>query len=98
MNRLELNDLFDLYGSLLTNKEQEVFKLYYEEDLSLSEISENLHISRSAISKTLKIGENKLISFEEKIKKLTLKKELQNILKEKDLEVLKKRITEIIEE
>ena len=98
MNRLELNDLFDLYGSLLTKKEQEIFKLYYEEDLSLSEISENLHISRSAISKTLKIGENKLISFEEKIKKLTLKKELQNILKEKDLEVLKKRITEIIEE
>ena len=98
MNRLELNDLFDLYGSLLTKKEQEIFKLYYEEDLSLSEISENLHISRSAISKTLKTGENKLISFEEKIKKLTLKKELQNILKEKDLEVLKKRITEIIEE
>lgn len=98
MNRLELNELFDLYGSLLTTKEQEIFKLYYEEDLSLSEISENLHISRSAISKTLKTGENKLMSFEEKIKKLTLKQELKNILKEEDVKEIKKRITEIIEE
>ena len=97
MNRLELNDLFDLYGSLLTKNEQEIFRLYYEEDLSLSEISENLQISRSAISKTLKTGENKLISFEEKIKKLTIKKELENILKEEDIKEIKKRITEIIE-
>ena len=98
MNRLDLIETYDMYESLLTDKEKEIFKLYYEEDLSLSEISENLHISRSAISKTLKTGENKLMSFEEKIKKLTLKQELKNILKEEDVKEIKKRITEIIEE
>ena len=34
------NGLFDLYGSLLTEKEQDTFRDYYQEDLSLAEIAE----------------------------------------------------------
>ena len=97
MNRVNLLEIFDIYSSLLTNKEQEIFKLYYEEDLSLSEISENLSITRSAVSKTLKTVENKLLTFEEKLQKQEIKNELETILKEENLENMKKRITKIID-
>src|SRR5690554_4703056 len=43
------NALFDFYGKLLTSKQQEYFKNYYFEDLSLAEIASIHHVSRNAI-------------------------------------------------
>ena len=42
----EMNALLDFYETLLTEKQAEVMKLYYQEDFSLSEIVETLAISR----------------------------------------------------
>ena len=41
--------LFDFYGELLTDRQKEFFDLYYNEDLSLSEIAENEGISRQGV-------------------------------------------------
>lgn len=41
--------LFDFYGELLTDRQREFFDLYYNEDLSLSEIAENSGISRQGV-------------------------------------------------
>lgn len=49
-----INELFALYGALLTDKQQEMMRLYYQFDFSLQEISENLNISRAAVSDTIK--------------------------------------------
>ena len=50
----EINMLYDFYGCLLTTKQQDIITLYYQEDLSLAEIGENLGISRAAVNDHLK--------------------------------------------
>lgn len=64
----ELAPLFDVYKGMLTEIQIEIFRMYYLEDLSLSEISEHESKSRAAISDSLKKTEEKLISLEEKLK------------------------------
>jgi len=58
--------LFDFFGDLLTEKQQEYFDLYHNEDLSLSEIAESAGISKQGVydiimraEKTLKEVEGK---------------------------------------
>ena len=57
-------DLFDIYSNLLTDKQKVVFKDYYFNNLSLSEIAENNNISRQAVDFTLKNVIKALNSFE----------------------------------
>lgn len=60
--------LKDFYGSLLTDKQQTVLELYYENDLSLSEIAEDMEISRQAVHDLLKRSEHLLKEYEIKLK------------------------------
>ena len=57
--------LFDFYGSLLTEKQQLIFKLYYYDDLSLGEIAEELDITRQAVYDIIKRTENLLKNYED---------------------------------
>ena len=65
--RVELNYLLDFYGPLLTEHRREVLRLYCEEDLSLSEIAEQLGISRQGVSDALNKGRKQLSDYEEKL-------------------------------
>jgi predicted DNA-binding protein YlxM (UPF0122 family) len=60
----KLSLLLDFYGKLLTPKQYEIFDLHYNNDLSLSEISENLGITRQGVFDTLKRAENLLCEYE----------------------------------
>ncbi len=62
-----LNELYDLYGAMLTEKQKNYFILYYQEDFSLAEIAEEEDISRNAVYDNLKRTENILTSMEEKL-------------------------------
>ena len=55
--------LYDFYGELLTDKQRMYFEDYYFNNLSLSEIAENLGVSRNAVHKQLKSSEEKLFFF-----------------------------------
>ena len=74
-----LNNLYDLYGILLTEKQQTYFEEYYFNNLSYGEISEKYNISRNACFKQLKIIEDKLFDYEKKLK-LYYKKEKINAI------------------
>lgn len=60
-----INSLFDLYGNLLTDKQQEYFKYYYFDDFSLREIANTLGVSCNAIYDQLKKIEKSLTKYEE---------------------------------
>lgn len=96
MDRVELTNLFDIYESLLTDREKEIFKYYYYEDLSLSEIGENLNITRTGVFNTLKKVEEKLTQFEASLKLMNIKNTLKGLLDEVDIGVIKNTIKKII--
>ena len=63
----EYSLLYDYYGALLSGRQREVFELYYEENLSLSEIAANLGVSRQAVHIALGKASGFLERFEEKL-------------------------------
>lgn len=62
-----VNLLMDCYGELLTTKQQEYLRLYYEEDLSLAEIADELDVSRNAVFDNLKRAVGLLENYEKKL-------------------------------
>ena len=84
--KVRVSFLCQIYGKMLTQKQYEVINDYYNNDLSLSEIAENNHITRQAVRDIIKKGENKLFELEEKLsfmeRTLKQEKQLQEILAE----------------
>lgn len=68
LKTVKLSLLYDFYSQLLTEKQQKAFELYYNDDLSLGEIAENLEITRQAVYDNLKRTEKLLDYYEEKLK------------------------------
>lgn len=91
------NSLYDIYKELLTEKEREVFIDYYQEDLSLSEIAINNHVSKTAISKTLKKVLDKLSYYEELLQIYKKDNLLKEILNSDNIDDIKKSVRKVIE-
>jgi len=56
----------DFFGELLTEKQREYFDLYYNEDLSLSEIAESAGISKQGVYDIIVRAEKTLNKVEQK--------------------------------
>jgi len=66
-NIIEISILYDLYGELLPERQREIFRLYHEDNYSLSEIGEEFGISRQAVHEAVKRSEEKLTEYERKL-------------------------------
>ena len=62
---LDVINLFDIYGEMLTQKQQDFICYYYNDDLSLAEIAENEGITRQGVRDAIKRAEAQLFAFEE---------------------------------
>ena len=66
MDAFEKTLLFDHYGELLTQRQRLCFEMYFEQDLSLAEIAEELSVSRQGVYDNLSRTEALLRNMEQK--------------------------------
>ncbi len=64
---IEISLLFDFYGQLLKEQQQQAVSLYYNDDLSLAEIAMQLNITRQGVRDSIKRAESHLYMYEEKL-------------------------------
>ena len=67
--------LMDMYRDLLTDKQNQYLSLYFEEDLSLSEVADDLGVSKNAVYDNIKRAVKSLERYEEKLGLLAKHKE-----------------------
>ncbi|WP_010093471.1 putative DNA-binding protein [Ornithinibacillus scapharcae] len=85
-----INYLLDFYQALLTPKQRNYMEMYYLEDYSLGEISEEAKVSRQAVYDNIKRTEAMLESYEKKLllldkfeKRMKLIKQLENYISDR---------------
>jgi predicted DNA-binding protein YlxM (UPF0122 family) len=93
---LKYDELFEEYKSLLTEKQQEVFTLYYRLDLSLGEIKEIKNISRQGVLDTVNKVCKLLDEYENKLHLLYKKKQILSKLDKIEDEALKEQLIKIL--
>ena len=91
-----INRLFDIYRPLLTDKQQEIIEYYFQDDLSLSEIADNLEISRNAVHNLIQRTVKILEDYESKLHLYAKRQKLSDVLEDAS-EELRQKIEEIIE-
>lgn len=67
MDKLSFMRLWDLYGALLTPTQQDITDMYFNLDLTVSEIAEQKGVSRQSVSDCLAVCRRELGSFEERL-------------------------------
>ncbi len=92
-----INELLPFYIELLTDKQQQILKLYYFENYSLAEIAEDLQISRNAVYDSLKKSINSIKRYEEKLQLLANYKK-RNELYERLRSLANQQVDDIVNE
>ncbi len=100
---VNISVMLDFYGQMLTEKSLRITELYYNEDMSLSEISENYNITRQAVHDKLKRSVGALKEYEAKLQlvkrfneqRRTVEEVLED-LEEKNTSAAKKKLQNLI--
>lgn len=79
-HQIEITMLYEIYGKLLTKKQQSIFEEYYLFNLSLREIAENKKISYQAVRDSIKTSEESLNHFEEIIGMRKMEERINQVL------------------
>ena len=83
--RVQISILTKYYGALLTERQQDILKMYVDNNLSLAEVSEELNISRQAVKDSVDKAIEILKDTENKLKFLERDDKLKQIIENKDL-------------
>ena len=97
---LEINSLINLYGNLLTPKQQSIVKGYFFYDNSLSELATEFGITRQAVSDLINRVVKTLYKYEQKLnllnKNTKLTATINNLLKTETNPQTKKLLIKLI--
>ncbi len=81
---LTFSTLLDYYGALLPERQRDALSFYYNDDLSLAEIADEMGISRQGVRDAIKRGEAELSELESALSiaasQSALKKEIEEIV------------------
>ncbi len=81
---LAFSTLLDYYGALLPERQRDALSFYYNDDLSLAEIADEMGISRQGVRDAIKRGEAQLSELESALgiasSQAALKKEIEDIV------------------
>lgn len=80
--KVRISILLELYGKLLTEKQYEYMDLYYNQDLSLSEIGDNEDITRQAVRTILLKSKKKLEEYEVKLMFMQKEEKIKQYIEE----------------
>ena len=90
------NELYDLYGELLTDKQREYFEEYYFNNMSYGEMAEDFDVSRNAAFKQVHIVTDKLIEYEEKLHLLDKKSKMLELIEKIDDKKIKEELEKLL--
>ncbi len=72
--------LLDIYGELLTQRQKDILDLYYNDDLSLSEVAQECGITRQGVRDAMKKAEEQLTFLEEHLNLLEKQRKTEEVL------------------
>ena len=96
--KVRISILLELYGKLLTEKQYEFMDLYYNQDLSLSEIGDNEDITRQAVRTILLKSKKKLEEFENQLKFMQKEEKIKKCIEELEETNVDKKILKKIKQ
>lgn len=92
-----IENLYETYKGLLTQRERDYFENYYFEDYNLQEIADNYEVSKSYVGKFINSILEKLNNYEEVLKIYDKLSKIKNTIKYMDDEITRMKIEEIID-
>lgn len=90
------NELYLIYKDLLSEKNQDIFDLYYGDNLTMQEIADLKNISKARVGVIIKSVEKKLNNYEKALKIYVKNKKLDKIMGTDDIKEIKNEIEKII--
>lgn len=89
---LRLSEYLDLYGAILDERQRLIMDMYYNEDYSLSEISEITGITRQGVGESVRKSVKRLLDMDDK---LQLKSRIERF--EADRDALAERLLSAVD-
>ena len=88
LTKIQLSELLNVYAEMLTDKQREALSMYCDCDCSLSEIANEVGISRQGVRDAIVKGEATLVKLEETLHLAELYRKLSVAVEEQDKELV----------
>jgi len=101
-DKISIGILNDYYGGILNGHQKDIMHMYFDCDMSLAEVSDELGITRQAVREVVVRSTQKLQDMEEKLqlasKVIKISRRLKQIIDTTSSEITQKELAELLSE